>query len=244
MRYLLPPQTHRARTSVCLAAERRRWVREREKGGREGERERARATQASFGTPLPRSLAVRRRWVLLLPLSRRLRLLLLLETMRHRSPNSVSETAPLVIHILPPLSSQLPSACCSARVRIPSTSVPASGSDMPMPPIASPEHAAGSQAAFCSAEPLRARLLTKSCEWARYERQKAGSDADSSSCTMQAAAASMPAPPYSGSTVTPSSPSSPARRKSGWLNRSARLNSSACGSTSSRTNAAHSSRSA
>merc|ERR1719424_2391776 len=60
---------------------------------------------------------------------------------------------------------------------------------MPMPPIASPEHAAGSQAAFCSAEPLRARLLTKSCEWARYERQKAGSDAESSSCTMQAAAA-------------------------------------------------------
>merc|ERR1719198_732009 len=47
---------------------------------------------------------------------------------------------------------------------------------MPMPPIASPEHAAGSQAAFCPAEPLRARLLTKSCEWARYERQKAGSD--------------------------------------------------------------------
>ena len=100
------------------------------------------------------------------------------------------------------------------------------------PNTSSPEHAAGSRRDFCSCEPLRMRLLTNNWEWARYERQKAGSEALSSSCTMHAASASMPLPPYSGSTVTPSRPSSPQRRKRSWLKRSARLYSSACGSTS------------
>ena len=49
---------------------------------------------------------------------------------------------------------------------------------------------------------------------------------------MHAATASIPAPPCEGSTVTPSSPSSPAREKSSRLNASRRLKSSACGSTS------------
>eukprot|EP00961_Rhodomonas_salina_P117195 1577624-Rhodomonas_salina.1 len=39
---------------------------------------------------------------------------------------------------------------------------------------------------FCSSVPFRARLLAKSREWARKLRQNAGSEADSSSCTMQA----------------------------------------------------------
>ena len=113
-----------------------------------------------------------------------------------------------------------------------------------MPPIAAPLHAAGSHRAFCSALPFCARLLTKSCECARYDRQNAGSEYESSSWTMHAAAASIPAPPYSGSTVTPSSPSSPHLRKSAALNRSARLCSNACGSTSSVVNARTISRSA
>ena len=95
-----------------------------------------------------------------------------------------------------------------------------------------------------AARPVRARGLTKSCEGARYDRQNAGAEYESSSWTMHAAAAAIPAPPYSGSTVTPSSPSSPHLRKSAALNRSARLCSNACGSTSSVVNARTISRSA
>ena len=156
----------------------------------------------------------------------------------------MSLTAPLVIHIFVPLSTYEPSGCFFAVDFIPRTSVPACGSDIPMPPIAAPLHAAGSHRAFCSALPCCARLLTKSCECARYDRQNAGSEYESSSWTMHAAAASIPAPPYSGSTVTPSSPSSPHLRKSAALNRSARLCSNACGSTSSVVNARTISRSA
>ena len=134
----------------------------------------------------------------------------------------VSSRQPLVIHIFLPLSFQVPSGCCSALVESPSTSVPASGSDMAIAPIHSPEHTLGSILAFCSSLPLYARLLTNSIECARYARAKPGSEADNSSWTIAHAAASRPAPPYSSGALIPKRPSSPidfnsSRLKSSFL---------------------------
>mmetsp|Transcript_57236 Transcript_57236/g.134353 ORF Transcript_57236/g.134353 Transcript_57236/m.134353 type:complete len:235 (+) Transcript_57236:685-1389(+) len=143
---------------------------------------------------------------------------------RKASPVVSPSRVPLVIHILEPLITYLdPPSILSALVRIPNTSVPAPGSDMHIPPISSPLHAAGRYLCFCSSVPFRARLLAKSREWARKLRQNAGSEADSSSCTMQAAVASNPAPPYSSGTVTPKSPRSPSFRNKLMLNLSSLL---------------------
>lgn len=89
---------------------------------------------------------------------------------------------PLVIHIFEPLIEKRdPSLFFTAVVAIPKTSVPAPGSDIPIPPIVRPEQASGRYFNFCSWLPFCDRLLTKSIEWARYDKQNAGSDAESSS---------------------------------------------------------------
>mmetsp|Transcript_41141 Transcript_41141/g.67429 ORF Transcript_41141/g.67429 Transcript_41141/m.67429 type:complete len:203 (-) Transcript_41141:221-829(-) len=102
---------------------------------------------------------------------------------------------------------------------------------MPMPPTAAPAQAAGRNRARWAGLPFLSRLLTNSIECARYDRQKAGSTALSSSCTIAAAVASMPDPPYSGSAVIPRRPSSPSCRNKARLNFSSLLYSNACGST-------------
>eukprot|EP01139_Manchomonas_bermudensis_P011204 Amastigsp_a342332_40.p3 type:complete len:161 gc:universal Amastigsp_a342332_40:616-134(-) len=138
---------------------------------------------------------------------------------------------PFVIHILEPLMTKSEPSF-RAVVRSASTSVPTLGSDMHMPPMSSPVQAFGRYAFFWASLPLTWRLFTNSIECARYERQNAGSAAESSSWAMTAPTASSPAPPYSGATVTPRMPSSePRRRSSGRLSSSFRLNSRACGRT-------------
>ena len=104
-----------------------------------------------------------------------------------------------------------------------------------MHPISSPEHNPGRKRAFCSSEPLTARLFTVNCACARYARQKPGSEYDNSSLTIAAAVASIPAPPYSSEMVMPSSPYSPSCLNRFKLNFSSRSWAKACGSTSSRT---------
>ena len=59
-----------------------------------------------------------------------------------------SSRQPFVIHIFLPLSFQVPSCCFSAVVDSPKTSVPASGSDIAIAPIHSPEHTLGKIRAF------------------------------------------------------------------------------------------------
>ena len=87
--------------------------------------------------------------------------------------------------------------------------MPPSGSVIPMPQTAAPEIASGRYRWRCSALPFRATLFTNRIAWARYARQKPGSEVDSSSCTIAAATASMPAPPSSAGTVSPSRSSAP-----------------------------------
>mmetsp|Transcript_72233 Transcript_72233/g.127268 ORF Transcript_72233/g.127268 Transcript_72233/m.127268 type:complete len:204 (+) Transcript_72233:900-1511(+) len=108
---------------------------------------------------------------------------------RNTSPSSPL-MYPFVIHILEPLRIQSAPSLL-AVVRMDSTSVPEPGSDMHIPPILAPLHASGRYLAFCSGDPLKFKLFTKSMLWARYAKQNPGSDFDSSSCTMQAAVASI-----------------------------------------------------
>ncbi len=61
-----------------------------------------------------------------------------------------SSRHPLVIHIFLPFSTYVPSSCFTAVVDRPSTSVPASGSDIAIAPIHSPEHTFGRTRVFCS----------------------------------------------------------------------------------------------
>mmetsp|Transcript_14914 Transcript_14914/g.41086 ORF Transcript_14914/g.41086 Transcript_14914/m.41086 type:complete len:205 (+) Transcript_14914:864-1478(+) len=152
---------------------------------------------------------------------------------KNMSPVDLESKVPFVIHIFDPVKMKSPLSSVSAFSFIPNTSVPFSGSDMHMPPILDPSSAPGKKRAFCSAFPFWAKLFTNSKLWAKYDKQNAGSAADNSSWTMQAAIASMLAPPCSSATVTPRSPNSePSLRRSGRFIFSARLYSRACGRTS------------
>merc|ERR1712166_1008705 len=105
------------------------------------------------------------------------------------SPCSVSLTHPLVIHILlPVMMKSSPSSV--AVVESPRTSVPAPGSDIHIDPMISPLQARGKYFMHCSGVPFTARLLTKSSECAKYDKQKPGSAAASSSWIMADAVAS------------------------------------------------------
>lgn len=131
---------------------------------------------------------------------------------------------------------------------MPSTSVPTDGSDIPIPQIASPEHAFGRYFSQSSFDPFCAKLFANSIECAKNDKQNAGSEYDNSSCAITAATASMPDPPYlpffefykipsyksthSVGTVIPNTPKSPNLRNKSTLNFSCLLYSKACGSTS------------
>jgi hypothetical protein len=65
-----------------------------------------------------------------------------------------------------------------------------------------------------------------------HREREPGVEVESASHTCAAATASSPAPPYSSGSVTPSRPSSPARRNSARLKVSSRSCAAACGSTS------------
>ena len=64
----------------------------------------------------------------------------------------MSETLPFVIHIfVPEMTQSSPSRRANVRMR--PGSLPASGSDRPKQPIASPAAIRGSHSSFCSSEP-------------------------------------------------------------------------------------------
>src|SRR5262245_2029037 len=109
---------------------------------------------------------------------------------------------------------------------------------MHRPPIHSPELARGSTCLRWSSLPFTFTFCAKRNEWASTARPKPGSELESASSSCTAAVASRPAPPYCSGIVTPSRPSSAARRKSAWLKVSLRSCSAACGSTSRATKSA------
>src|SRR6476620_9978613 len=81
-----------------------------------------------------------------------------------------SASGPLVIHILLPLATHLPS-CNSARHDIePTTSDPAPGSLIASAPFHSPLHSFGRYFCRCASVPLAYRLLTHRLECAPYDR--------------------------------------------------------------------------
>ncbi len=110
-------------------------------------------------------------------------------TTNPRIPSSVcahtmatSETLPFVIHILVPDRIQS-SPSRRARVRIAPGSDPASGSDRPKQPIASPARIRGSHSSFCSSDP-KVRIANIASElWTETKLRSPESPASSSSST-------------------------------------------------------------
>ena len=64
---------------------------------------------------------------------------------------------PLVMKVLEPLSTQLPSSCLTARALMPWRSLPVPGSVIAIAVMISPEQNPGSQRCFCSSVARRSR---------------------------------------------------------------------------------------